>query len=58
LWESDENRLRLSAQGIAHAANFTWERTARMTLDVYEEILRGAAGERRMLEEAGGERPV
>jgi glycosyltransferase involved in cell wall biosynthesis len=47
LWESEADRLRLSAEGIAHAARFTWERTARLTLDVYEEVLRGAArGER------------
>jgi glycosyltransferase involved in cell wall biosynthesis len=43
LWESDDERRRLSAAGLAHAANFTWERTARMTLDVYEEVLHGAA---------------
>ncbi|HZH32337.1 MAG TPA: glycosyltransferase family 1 protein [Pyrinomonadaceae bacterium] len=47
LWESEADRRRLSAEGIAHAARFTWERTARLTLDVYEEVLRGAArGER------------
>jgi glycosyltransferase involved in cell wall biosynthesis len=45
LWESDAERRRLSADGIAHAANFTWERTARRTLDVYDEVLRGATGD-------------
>ncbi len=44
LWDSDAERRRLSADGIAHAANFTWERTARLTLDVYEEVLRSTAG--------------
>jgi glycosyltransferase involved in cell wall biosynthesis len=44
LWDSDAERRRLSAEGIAHAANFTWERTARLTLDVYEEVLRSPAG--------------
>jgi glycosyltransferase involved in cell wall biosynthesis len=43
LWESDAERRRLSADGLAHAARFTWERTARLTLDVYEEVLQGAA---------------
>jgi len=43
LWENDEERRRLSADGLAHASRFTWERTARLTLDVYEEVLRGAA---------------
>lgn len=30
---------RLSQAGLAHAANFTWERAARLTLDVYREAL-------------------
>lgn len=34
-----EERARLSAIGIAQAAKFTWERTARLTLDVYRELL-------------------
>jgi len=44
LWGDEAERRRLSAEGIAHAARFTWERTARLTLDVYEEVLQGAAG--------------
>ena len=47
LWESEAERSRLSAEGRAHAARFTWERTARLTLDVYDEVLQGAAGARR-----------
>ncbi|HEY1403119.1 MAG TPA: glycosyltransferase family 1 protein [Pyrinomonadaceae bacterium] len=50
LWESEAERRRLSADGIAHAANFTWERTARLTLDVYDEVLQGAAGEPRVVD--------
>ncbi|HEV2801022.1 MAG TPA: glycosyltransferase family 1 protein [Pyrinomonadaceae bacterium] len=42
LWTNDAERRRLSAKGRAHAATFTWERTARLTLDVYEEVLQGA----------------
>lgn len=41
LWTNEEERRRLSAAGRAHAARFTWERTARLTLDVYEEVLHG-----------------
>jgi glycosyltransferase involved in cell wall biosynthesis len=44
VWENDAERRRLSAGGIAHAANFTWERTARLTLDIYDEVLQGALG--------------
>jgi glycosyltransferase involved in cell wall biosynthesis len=32
-------RAHFSAAGLARAAAFTWERTARMTLDVYREVL-------------------
>lgn len=32
-------RAHFSAAGLARAAEFTWERTARMTLDVYREVL-------------------
>jgi glycosyltransferase involved in cell wall biosynthesis len=39
----DENeRQRLSRAGLERAAQFTWEQTARLTLDVYEEVLRVA----------------
>jgi glycosyltransferase involved in cell wall biosynthesis len=46
LWTSDAERRRLATNGIAHASRFTWERTARLTLDVYEEVLRDAAASR------------
>lgn len=36
LLDSDDLRSRLSALGRSRAAEFTWERTARLTLDVYE----------------------
>jgi hypothetical protein len=37
---SDEAaRAHYSAAGIARAAGFTWERTARLTCGVYEEVL-------------------
>ena len=36
---SEEERARLSAIGRARAAEFTWERTARLTWDVYREVL-------------------
>jgi glycosyltransferase involved in cell wall biosynthesis len=39
LWESEEERKRLSKLGRIRAAEFTWERTARLTLDVYGEVL-------------------
>jgi glycosyltransferase involved in cell wall biosynthesis len=39
LWESEEERQRLSKLGRIRAAAFTWERTARLTLDVYDEVL-------------------
>jgi glycosyltransferase involved in cell wall biosynthesis len=34
-----ELRRGLAARGRAHAATFSWERTALATLDVYEELL-------------------
>ncbi|HLL75934.1 MAG TPA: glycosyltransferase family 1 protein [Pyrinomonadaceae bacterium] len=37
-------RRRLSARGRERAARFTWERTARETLAVYEEVLKRAGG--------------
>ena len=36
LLDSDDLRSRLAAMGRSRAAVFTWERTARLTLDVYE----------------------
>ncbi|MEW6319599.1 MAG: glycosyltransferase family 1 protein [Acidobacteriota bacterium] len=35
--EDGRHRATLSARGLARAAEFTWERTARLTLDVYRE---------------------
>jgi glycosyltransferase involved in cell wall biosynthesis len=35
--ESDEVTTRLRSQGLARAAQFTWESTARQTLDIYRE---------------------
>ncbi|HYG11912.1 MAG TPA: glycosyltransferase family 1 protein [Pyrinomonadaceae bacterium] len=46
LWTSDAERRRLATDGIAHASRFTWERTARLTLDVYEEVLQDATASR------------
>ncbi|HLL72887.1 MAG TPA: hypothetical protein VK363_15700, partial [Pyrinomonadaceae bacterium] len=43
LWQSDAERARLSTVGRARAAAFTWERTARLTFDVYNEVMHGAA---------------
>ena len=38
-------RRRLAEAGLRHAAGFTWERAARLTLEVYDEALkRGGAG--------------
>ncbi len=36
-------RQRLSTAGVARAARFSWDDTARRTLAVYEEVLRGSA---------------
>ncbi|MFN2514487.1 MAG: glycosyltransferase family 1 protein, partial [Pyrinomonadaceae bacterium] len=36
LLDSDDLRSKLSALGRSRAAEFTWERTARLTLEVYE----------------------
>ncbi len=38
----DELRSDLRARGLARAATFTWDRTARLTLDVYREAARAA----------------
>ena len=39
----DEGRRRaLSHRGLAHAKKFSWEKTARLTLEVYREVLRQA----------------
>jgi glycosyltransferase involved in cell wall biosynthesis len=36
---SPELRASLTARGLQRAAQFSWERTARMTLDVYQEVV-------------------
>ena len=36
----------LRAKGLARAAQFTWERTARETIAVYERVLAGRNGKR------------
>jgi glycosyltransferase involved in cell wall biosynthesis len=36
-------RARLRADGLARAAMFTWERTARITLGVYQHVAEGSA---------------
>jgi glycosyltransferase involved in cell wall biosynthesis len=48
LFGSDEERARLSSIGRVRAAEFTWERTARLTLDVYREVLPAMAGKPRV----------
>ena len=45
-------RAHLSRVGFERAAEFTWERTAEMTLEVYREALGAAATERRFRPEA------
>jgi glycosyltransferase involved in cell wall biosynthesis len=39
LLESQNERNRLSQSGIEHAAQFSWEKTAKLTLKIYEELL-------------------
>ncbi|HVS82616.1 MAG TPA: glycosyltransferase family 1 protein [Pyrinomonadaceae bacterium] len=38
--ENEDRRRTLSAAGLEHAGKFSWERTARLTLEVYREVLR------------------
>jgi glycosyltransferase involved in cell wall biosynthesis len=40
LFENENERQHLSANGLQRAAQFSWERTARLTLEVYTELLR------------------
>jgi glycosyltransferase involved in cell wall biosynthesis len=39
LWNSEEQRRNLSELGMKRAAEFTWERTAQLTLQVYREVI-------------------
>ena len=41
LWTDEGKRAQLSEAGLRHAAKFTWQRTATLTLDLYREVLRG-----------------
>ena len=43
LVESENERRQLARQGLAHAATFSWEKTAQMTLEVYEQVWRHAS---------------
>ena len=39
IWGDDALRADLRARGLARASEFTWDRTARLTLDVYRSVL-------------------
>ena len=43
IWREDPLRAELRARGLARARRFSWERTARLTLDVYRTVLGAAA---------------
>ena len=43
LLQDENQRQRMSQSGIKHGVTFSWERTAKQTLDVYEKVLRGDA---------------
>jgi alpha-1,3-rhamnosyl/mannosyltransferase len=45
LSRDDVLRARLSAAGLQRAAEFTWARTAALTLKTYEHVARGGAVE-------------
>src|SRR5262249_25416527 len=40
IWRDERLRADPRARGLARARQFSWERTARLTLDVYEAVLR------------------
>jgi glycosyltransferase involved in cell wall biosynthesis len=42
LWNDEGKRAELSAVGLRRAAEFSWEKTARLTLDVYRGLIVGA----------------
>ena len=42
LLENQNERNRLSQSGIEHAAQFSWEKTAKLTLKIYEGLLQAA----------------
>jgi alpha-1,3-rhamnosyl/mannosyltransferase len=39
IWHDDALRADLRARGLARAGHFSWDRTARLTLDVYRRVL-------------------
>ena len=39
LWNNQRQRAELSQAGVRHAAEFTWQRTAKLTLNAYREVL-------------------
>jgi glycosyltransferase involved in cell wall biosynthesis len=39
LWEDDVQRQELSCRGLRRAAEFSWERTARQTMSLYDRVL-------------------
>lgn len=39
LWDDERQRDQLSLAGLQRAAEFTWEKTAELTLDVYREVI-------------------
>ncbi len=41
LWQDDALRAELRERGLAQARQFSWERTARLTRDVYRAALAG-----------------
>ena len=49
LLEDEAERKRLSSTGLKRAAEFTWEKTALLTLDVYREVIGNRRGGRRTL---------
>ena len=39
LLQNETKRRRLSSEGVSQAAKFSWERTARLTLDLYRQVV-------------------
>ena len=39
LLQNEMERRRLSSEGVSQAAKFSWERTARLTLDLYRQVV-------------------
>jgi glycosyltransferase involved in cell wall biosynthesis len=54
LWENKDERQRLSEAGQARAAEFSWERTARQTREVYEAALGGKVKGTSLVEQPKG----